>query len=155
LIYQQLAKVGVPVKVSDIMTRNPECVTPSDSVQQAARIMRDSDIGIVPVVDDCSSLRLRGVITDRDIAVRCVAEGKDGNCRITELMSSDLVTAREDDDLRRVMDRMKAEQVRRIPVIDDNNVLIGIVAQADIALDGQSEKAVGDLVERISEPGGR
>ena len=141
------------MKVSDIMTRNPECVTPSDSVQQAARIMRDSDIGIVPVVDDSSSLRLRGVITDRDIAIRCVAEGKDGSCRITELMSGDLVTVRESDDVGRVMDRMKSEQVRRIPVVDDNNRLIGIVAQADIALDGPSEKDVGELVERISEPG--
>ena len=150
-----MEKAGDPVKVSDIMTRNPETVTSSDSVQQAARIMRDSDVGIVPVVDDAGSMRLRGVITDRDIAVRCVAEGKDGSCRINDLMSGDLVTARQDDDVRKLMDRMKTEQVRRIPVVDDNNRLIGIVAQADLALEGPSDRAVGEVVERISEPGHR
>lgn len=148
-------KAGDPVKVSDIMTRNPECISLSDSVQEAARIMRDSDVGIVPVVDDSSSLRLRGVITDRDIAVRCVAEGKDGSCRVNDLMSGDLVTVREGDDVRKLMDRMKTEQVRRIPVVDDNNRLIGIVAQADLALEGPSDRAVGEVVERISEPGHR
>jgi CBS domain-containing protein len=143
------------MKARDIMTSNPECVTASDSIQNAARIMRDSDVGIVPVVDDESSRRLRGVITDRDIAVRCVAEGRDGNCRVSDLMSGDLVTARPDDDVSRVMDRMKTEQVRRIPVIDDSDRLVGIIAQADLALDGPSDQAVGDVVEKISEPGNK
>src|SRR5262245_16325504 len=137
------------------MTRNPECVTSSDSVQQVARIMRDSDIGLVPVVDDCSSLRLRGVVTDRDIAVRCVAEGKDGSCRVNDVMSGDIVTARQEDDVRKLMDRMKAEQVRRIPVVDDNNCLIGIVAQADLALEGPSDRAVGEGVHKSAEPSHR
>jgi CBS domain-containing protein len=141
------------MKARDIMTADPETVTSSDSIQTAARIMRDSDVGIVPVVDDEDSRRLRGVITDRDIAVRCIAEGRDGNCRVSDLMSGDLVTARPDDDVSKVMDRMKAEQVRRIPVVDDNDRLVGIIAQADLALDGPSDKAVGDVVEKISEPG--
>lgn len=141
------------MKARDIMTADPETVTSSDSIQTAARIMRDSDVGIVPVVDDEGSRRLRGVITDRDIAVRCIAEGRDGNCRVSDLMSGDLVTARPDDDVSKVMDRMKAEQVRRIPVVDDNDRLVGIIAQADLALDGPSDKAVGDVVEKISEPG--
>ena len=140
------------MKTYDIMTPNPECVTPQDSIQRAAQIMRDSDVGIVPVVDDTSSRRLRGVITDRDIAVRGVAEGRDGNSRVSDLMSGDLVTARADDDVRKLMDRMKAEQIRRIPVVDDNNCLIGIVAQADLALEGPSDRAVGDVIEKISEP---
>jgi CBS domain-containing protein len=135
------------------MTADPETVSSSDSIQTAARIMRDSDVGIVPVVDDEGSRRLRGVITDRDIAVRCIAEGRDGNCRVSDLMSGDLVTARPDDDVSKVMDRMKAEQVRRIPVVDDNDRLVGIIAQADLALDGPSDRAVGDVVEKISEPG--
>jgi CBS domain-containing protein len=141
------------MKARDIMTADPETVSSSDSIQTAARIMRDSDVGIVPVVDDEGSRRLRGVITDRDIAVRCVAEGRDGNCRVSDLMSGDLVTARPDDDVSKVMDRMKAEQVRRIPVVDDNDRLVGIIAQADLALDGPSDRAVGDVVEKISEPG--
>jgi len=141
------------MKARDIMTANPESVTASDSIQTAARIMRDSDVGIVPVVDDEGSRRLRGVITDRDIAVRCVAEGRDGTCRVSDLMSGDLVTARPDDDVSKVMDRMKTEQVRRIPVVDDSDRLVGIIAQADIALDGPGDKAIGDVVEKISEPG--
>ena len=143
------------MKAREIMTTNPESVTPSDSVQSAARIMRDSDVGIVPVVDDQQSRRLRGVITDRDITVRCVAEGRDGNCRVSDLMSNDLVTARPDDDVGQIMDRMKSEQIRRVPIVDDNNCLVGIVAQADLALDGPSDRAVGEVVERISEPGRR
>jgi CBS domain-containing protein len=140
------------MKARDIMTANPEVVTAADSTQTAARIMRDSDVGIVPVVDDTESRRLRGVVTDRDIAVRCVAEGRDGNCRVGDVMSNDLVTARADDDVSLVMDCMKTEQVRRIPIVDDDNRLVGIVAQADVALEGASDRAVGDVVEKISEP---
>lgn len=139
------------MKAQDIMTPNPECVTSSDSVQTAARIMRDSDVGIVPVIDDATTRRLRGVITDRDIAVRCIAEGRDGNCSVSDLMSADLVTARADDDVSKLMDRMKDEQIRRIPIVDDNNCLVGIVAQADLARSGP-DKAVGDVVQKISEP---
>lgn len=141
------------MKAREIMTANPESVTPADCVETAARVMRDADVGIVPVVDDDEHRRLRGVITDRDIAVRCVAEGRTGECSVRDLMSDDLVTARPDDDVRLVMDRMKAEQLRRIPIVDDNNRLIGIVAQADLALEGATERAVGDVVERISQPG--
>ena len=143
------------MKAREIMTRDPQCVGPSDSVQQAARIMRDADVGIVPVVEEGEDRRLRGVITDRDIAVRCVAEGRDGNCRVSDLMSNDLVTVRPEDDVNQVMERMKSEQVRRIPVVDDNNQLVGIIAQADIALEGAGDRAVGDVVEKISEPGRR
>ena len=140
------------MRASEIMTANPQTVSPSDSVQQAARIMRDSDVGIVPVVDASGDRRLRGVITDRDIAVRCVAEGKDISCRVGDMMSGDLVTVRPDDDVNQVMERMKSEQVRRIPVVDDNNCLVGIIAQADLALEGGNDRAVGDVVEKISEP---
>ena len=82
------------MKARDIMTADPQCVTTQDSAALAARIMRDSDVGIVPVVDDASSRRLRGVVTDRDIALRCVAEGRNGDCRVSELMSGDLITGR-------------------------------------------------------------
>ena len=140
------------MKASEIMTSNPDCVTPQDSVIEAARIMRDRNVGAVPVVDDRNSRRLTGVITDRDIAVRCIAEGRDGNCSVSDLMSSDLITARPDDDVNRIMNQMKSEQVRRIPVVDDENRVIGIIAQADIALEGPGDRKVGEFVERISEP---
>jgi CBS domain-containing protein len=139
------------MKAREIMTPNPEFVTLDDPVEQAARIMRDADVGVVPVVDG-RERRLRGIITDRDIAVRYVAEGRKGPCRVRELMSNDLVTARVDDDVAQIMELMKFEQVRRVPIVDDNNTLIGIVAQADLALDGLSDRAVGEVVEKISKP---
>lgn len=142
-------------RARDIMTANPQCVTPSDSVQRAAEIMRDSDVGVVPVVDDQGSMRLAGVITDRDIAVRVVAEGRNsGDLRLSDVMSSRISSVGPDDDLDRVMDVMKREKVRRVPVCEGDR-LVGIIAQADVATDGASDRKTGDVVEKISEPGRR
>lgn len=137
----------------EIMTRNVECVTPQDDLAHAARMMRDLDVGLLPVVDsNDGSLRLTGVITDRDIALRHVAEGHGPECRVEEAMSrKDLVVARPDDDVDDVMRLMREHQVRRVPVVDDGR-LVGIVAQADLATDTPDEGEVGRTVERISEP---
>jgi CBS domain-containing protein len=138
------------MKARDIMTANPRCVTTQDSITRAAEIMRDTDVGIVPVVEDSSTMRLAGVVTDRDIAIRIVAEGRDHNVNVREVMSSGLATVRPDDDLERVTELMKSEQVRRIPVVEGDR-LIGIIAQADVAREGRDRKT-GDVVEHISEP---
>jgi CBS domain-containing protein len=141
------------MKARDIMTSNPRCVTASDSISRAAEIMRDTDVGIVPVVEDSGSMRLAGVVTDRDIAVRIVAEGRDGNVNVREIMSSGLATVRPDDDLNRVTELMKREQVRRVPVVEGDR-LVGIIAQADVAREGKDRKT-GEIVEKISEPEAR
>jgi CBS domain-containing protein len=112
--------------------------------------MRDTDVGIVPVVEDSGSMRLAGVVTDRDIAIRIVAEGRGNDVNVGEVMSSGLATVRPDDDLDRVTELMKSEQVRRIPVVDGDR-LVGIIAQADVAREGRDKKT-GDVVEHISEP---
>jgi CBS domain-containing protein len=138
------------MKARDIMTANPRCVTTADSITRAAEIMRDTDVGIVPVVEDSGSMRLAGVVTDRDIAVRIVAEGRGNDVNVREVMSSGLATVRPDDDLDRVTELMKSEQVRRIPVVDGDR-LVGIIAQADVAREGRDKKT-GDVVEHISEP---
>ena len=138
------------MKARDIMTANPQCVTAEDSVSRAAEIMRDSDVGVVPVIEDSGSMRLAGMITDRDLAVRVVAEGRNGETGVREVMSSRLTTVGPDDDLERVTQLMKSEQVRRIPVVEDNR-LIGIIAQADVAREGRDSKT-GDVVQKISEP---
>lgn len=136
----------------EIMTEKVECVTPQDDLAHAARIMRDRDVGIVPVVEGEDGQRLLGVITDRDIAIRHVAEGHGGNCRVEEAMSrEDLVVARPDDDVDEVMRRMREHQVRRVPVVEDGR-LIGIISQADLALDTSDDSEVGRTVESISEP---
>ena len=141
------------MKARDIMTANPQCVTAEDSASRAAEIMRDSDVGVVPVVEDSGSMRLAGIVTDRDLAVRIVAEGRNGDVGVREIMSSRLTTVGPDDDMERVTQLMKSEQVRRIPVVEDDR-LIGIIAQADVAREGRDSKT-GDVVQKISEPGRR
>ena len=137
-------------KARDIMTANPQVVTPADSVSKAAEIMRDADVGVVPVVEDQGSMRLAGVVTDRDIAIRVVAEGRNGETSTREVMSSGLATVGPDDDISSVLDLMKAEQVRRIPVVEGDR-LVGIIAQADVATDLGNDKKTGEVVEKISE----
>ncbi len=142
------------MKARDVMTPNPDVVTPDEPVTRAAEVMRDRNVGIVPVVEDRSSMRLCGVITDRDIAVRHVAQGHPNSCRVKDEVSKErLSTVRPDTDVKDVMDVMKREQVRRVPVVEGDNRLVGIIAQADIAERGPSEKEVGKVVEKISEPG--
>lgn len=142
------------MKAREIMTSNPECVTGEDTVEAAARIMRDNDVGFVPVVDDRSSMKLRGVITDRDIAIRHVANGDRDNCRVADHMSEGRVhSVRPDDDVKQVAELMKREQVRRVPVCDDGDRLLGVVAQADLAVDAGDDRQTGRVVAEISEPG--
>jgi CBS domain-containing protein len=113
--------------------------------------MKDQDVGMLPVVDHEGSTRLVGVITDRDITVRHVAAGHRGNaCQVREAMTERVATCRFDEDMKDVMRVMADEQVRRIPIVDERNVLIGIVSQADIALRGDSPEATGYILEQIS-----
>ncbi len=144
------------MKARDLMTPNPDVVTPDEPVTRAAQMMRDRDIGIVPVVEDRSTMRLRGVITDRDIAIRHVAENHDKSCRVGDEVSSEpLATVQPDADVKDVMNVMKREQVRRVPVVEGDNRLVGIIAQADIAQRGPGEKELGRVVEEVSQPGER
>lgn len=145
------------MRASDVMTDNPECVTPETSLADAARKMRDLDVGIIPVVESESSRRLRGVLTDRDIAIRAVAEGKDANAtRVMEVMTTQVETCNKNDSLRDVLNVMQREQVRRVPITDREGRLVGIIAQADVATDvdsPQGQRQFADTVEQISEPG--
>jgi CBS domain-containing protein len=140
------------MKARELMTSNPECVTREDSLQRAAQIMRDLDVGFVPVVDDHSSMRLSGVITDRDIAVRAVADGRTDGLVADVMTSGSLRTVSPDDSDNDVMRAMRDAQVRRIPVVEDGNRLVGIIAQADIATENVGDKKVGQTVEEISRP---
>ena len=144
------------MKVKDIMTSDPVSVTPDTPLREAARMMKHHNVGIIPVVEREGSKRLVGVITDRDIAVRCVAEGHDSSkCPVREAMSSDVQTARADDDVSSVMRLMGKEQVRRIPIVDERGGLVGIVAQADIVREADDENLAEETVEKISREGGK
>lgn len=143
------------MQARDIMTAEPVFVTPDEPIARAAALMREHDVGIVPVVHDHADRRLEGVITDRDITIRCVAERHDGACRVRDHMTVDrLDTVRPDADLSDVLARMERDQVRRIPVVDERQRLLGIVAQADVATryGAAHPREVEALLERISAP---
>jgi CBS domain-containing protein len=140
------------MKARELMTADPAVVTPDEPVARAAQIMRDENVGAVPVVEDRASMRLRGLITDRDIAVRHVAESHAPDCRVSdELTAGPLKTVAPDADAGEVLELMKREKVRRVPVVQGDR-LVGIIAQADVAQE-QDPAVVGNVVGRISEPG--
>ncbi|MDR0786974.1 MAG: CBS domain-containing protein [Gemmatimonadota bacterium] len=146
-----------PVLALDIMTENPRILTPDATVGDAARLMRDIDSGIIPVVDSLDHQLLLGVVTDRDIAIRIVAEGKDGGSRIDSCMTTGVATVNTNDSLSEVLRVMRQERIRRVPVVDREGRLAGIIAQADLAVDYaarnfERESELADTIERISEP---
>jgi CBS domain-containing protein len=138
------------MKVSDVMTRDVQTVRPDESAQQAASFMLSADAGSIPVTDGD---RLIGMITDRDIAVRGVAKGYGPDTPVRELMTDDLVIARLDDDTDDVASRMSNAQVRRLPVIDDQQRLCGIVSLGDLSRKGE-DGAAEQALEGVSERGG-
>ena len=137
---------------SEIMTKDPECCLPSDSVMKAAQLMKSEDVGPIPIVDDKDDMKLTGIVTDRDLAIKVVAEARDPRTtQIEEVMSEGLVTCRENDDVQSVLKLMQDNQVRRIPVVDKNDHLVGIIAQAGVATRLGEPRATGKVVEQISD----
>ena len=139
-------------EIRQVMTSAPDAVRPSDTLQEAARLMRSNDIGDVLVEDDHGGLA--GIITDRDIAIRAVAEGKSPSTKIREVMSSEVKYCFEDDDLDKVAHEMADLKVRRLPVLNHDKRLVGIVSLGDIALTDGAGSASDALCD-ISEPGGQ
>lgn len=142
------------MKARDLMTPHPHVVTPDDPVSRAAVIMRDHDVGVLPVVDDLSGMRLRGVITDRDIVVRCTAAKHWPDCAVADHMTlGPLDTVSPAADAHEVMELMKEDRVRRV-LVTEGERLVGVIAQADLARrEGPVEPVeVVTVLERISEP---
>jgi len=127
-------------------------------VSEAAQLMKEEDIGMVPVIERVGGAetrgRLVGVITDRDIAIRTVAEGRASDSPVRDVMSSGVRTATPDDSVESVMELMGREQVRRVPIVDERGSLVGVVSQADLARKAKNEGRVERTVEQISQPGG-
>ena len=133
--------------VREAMTSNPCSIDADKSVAYAAKMMRDEDVGIAPIV---KGDRLVGVLTDRDIAVRVVAEGRDSEqTKVTEVASRDVVTLDPQQDLDEALRLMARHQVRRLPVVEEDGRLVGVVAQADVAKVAD-ERQTGEVVEQIS-----
>ncbi len=141
------------MKANEIMTSKPSTTTPDASLQDAARMMKEQDVGLIPVVDGSGSGKLVGVITDRDIAIRVVADGRETKgAKVSEAMSSTPHTCGADDSVDSVMELMGKEQLRRVPIIDESGKLVGIVAQADIVLHAKSDRKTEQTLEKISQP---
>lgn len=137
---------------SDVMTTNPVCAQADDTVVSVAQLMKEQDVGPIPIVDDVTTKRLQGIVTDRDLAMKVVAEGRDpNNTRMRDVMTTDVVTVSQDDDIQTALDAMSQHQLRRILVVDDKENLVGIIAQADIATRMNKPEQTGEVVKEISE----
>lgn len=137
--------------VADVMTRGVRSMSPQDTVVLAAQAMDELNVGVIPV---CEGDKLVGMVTDRDIVVRGVAQAADtGNMKLADVMSTHVRCAKEHDDLDKVLDEMSSSQIRRMPVVDDNDHLVGIITLGDIAAKSDDEEMdVAQSLGEISEP---
>jgi CBS domain-containing protein len=138
-------------KCSDFMTRNPVCCLPSDTVEMVARLMKNSDIGPIPVIESDQTKKLLGIVTDRDLALKVVAEGRDvKSTKASDVMTRMVITCNANDDLQKALDAMADHQLRRVVIVDEDARVLGIISQADVATRvGQPEKTA-EVVKEIS-----
>jgi CBS domain-containing protein len=133
----------------DVMTANPATVSEKDSIRDAARIMASQETGVVPVVD---GRKVIGMVTDRDIVVRFVAEGKDpSNARVNECMSKSVRSVKEDTPVSEILSLMSDAQIRRVPVLNASDELVGIVSIGDISTETNQDGRIGQTIGQISE----
>ena len=137
-------------RISDLMTKSIEMIAPHQTAQEAASFMLKADTGSIPV---CEDGRIVGMITDRDIAVRGVAEGRGPDTPVSELMSGEIVTAREDDEVGAIAQRMSDAQVRRLPVVGADDRIVGMVSLGDLSRESE-QAAAAQALEGVSAPGG-
>jgi CBS domain-containing protein len=138
------------MQVSDVMTCNAECIAPEATIQKAAQRMKELDVGSLPV---CESDRLIGVLTDRDIAIRCVAQGHDPKSqRVRDAMTPQVHYCFEDNEVAAAAELMRDKQVRRLPVLNRDKRMVGIVTLGDLAVEDGNEQLAGHALEGISEP---
>lgn len=139
-------------KCSDIMTQDLVVGTPANTVAEVARLMKTEDIGPILIVDNEQNRTLVGIVTDRDLVVKAIAEGLDPKTtKVNEVMSKKLVTCYTDDDIEQAMNAMAQYQLRRIPVVEENMQLVGIISQADVATRLDEPDKTGEVVKEISQ----
>ena len=140
-------------KCNEVMTKNPVCCLPSDTVSKVAGLMKSKDIGPVPIIENEQTKKLIGIVTDRDLALKIVADGRDAkSTEAEEVMTREVVTCLAEDDLQHALDAMSKHKLRRIPVVDNNNGIVGIIAQADVATRVDEPQETAAMVREISQP---
>jgi CBS domain-containing protein len=141
----------IEMKCNEVMTKDPSCCLPTDAAFDAAQLMKSEDVGPIPIVNDKQSKNLVGIVTDRDLALKVVAEGLDPKqTKIEEIMTTGVMTCGPDDDVSDVLRLMEQHHVRRVPIVDDRACLVGIIAQADIATRIDQPDTTHEVVEEIS-----
>jgi CBS domain-containing protein len=144
---------GKVMKTCDeVMSPNPVCCLPTDSVKRAAELMKRENVGPIPVIENEQSRKLVGIITDRDLVIKVIAEGCDASStRVESVMTRKVVSCRVDDPLQKAMDLMSKHQLRRITIVDKAHVILGIISQADIATRGNKPEKTAEVVKDISQ----
>jgi len=138
------------MKISEILTPNPQCISPETTLTSAAKKMKSLDVGMLPI---CERDRLVGTVTDRDITIRAVASGANPNtATVREAMTPDIVYCFDDEDVEDAAELMEQKQVRRLPVLSRDKRLVGILSLGDLAVRSQRDKLAGEVLERVSEP---
>lgn len=139
-------------KCNEVMTNRPLCCLPDDMVAKAAQLMQRENIGPIPVIENEQTGKLVGIVTDRDLALKIVAEERDPKTtKVEAVMTRKVVTCRADDDLQKALDAMAKHQLRRIPVVDHNDKILGIIAQADVATRLDQADKTASVVKHISQ----
>jgi len=137
------------------MTKNPVCCLPNDMVVDVAELMKGGNIGSIPVIETEQTKKLVGIVTDRDLALKVVAKGLDAkSTKVEAVMTRKLITCLADDDLQKALDAMAEHQLRRIPVVDADNKIVGIIAQADVATRIDQPEKTAEMVKEISQAPG-
>ncbi len=139
-------------KCEEVMTRGPVCCLPTTMVEEAAQLMKRENIGPIPVIQDEQTRKLVGIVTDRDLALKIVAEGRDAkSTKVEAVMTRKVVTCRAEDDVQKALDAMAEHQLRRIPVVDKDGRILGIIAQADVATRVNQPDKTAEVVKGISQ----
>jgi len=139
-------------KCDEVMTKNPVCCLPTDVVAKVAQLMKRENIGSIPVIENEQTKKLVGIVTDRDLALKIVAEALDSkSTKVEAVMTHKVVTCRADDDLQKALDAMSGHQLRRMPVVDNGNKILGIIAQADVATRVNQPEKTAAMVKEISQ----
>lgn len=135
------------------MTQDPVCCLPTDTVSKAAQLMKDENVGSIPVIEDEQTMKLVGIVTDRDLALQIVAPARDASStQVEDVMTYEVVTCRASDDVQKAVDAMAQHQLRRMPVIDSDHRIVGIIAQADVATRVEKSEEIAEMVKEISQP---
>jgi CBS domain-containing protein len=137
---------------NEVMTNKPVCCRPDDMVAKAAQLMQSENIGSIPVIENEKTQKLVGIVTDRDLALKIVAKGLDArSTKVEVVMTLQMVTCQAGDSLQKALDAMAEHQLRRIPIVDKDNRIVGIIAQADVATRVNQPEKTAEMVKEISQ----